>query len=381
MNERQLQFRVGLFVVVSLAIGAGVIVQFGSLKSYWEKQYALAVHFDVAPGLRTGVPVQLHGISIGLVREVRFDAERGGVLAVLDIDEQYRLRKDTQAALKRSLLGDTSIEFTAGVSPDPLPPGSLLEGAEPLDPMRIVQQFDARLSGTMASFEATTREWQKVGGNLNALLDTNRGNIAQVLEKTVHSLDAFAATMAQANEALAGTNKVLADPEYQENLRTTLAALPEIAKETQETVAAIRQTVVTMDASLANLKDATDPLAQKSGDIVARLDRSMASFESTMADLNRFSKLLVDEDGSIQRFASDPELYRNLATSAGSMAVVLKSLEPTLRDLRIFADKIARHPELLGVGGMVNGSSGIKAPEDGTARQAETPKRGFFSRN
>jgi phospholipid/cholesterol/gamma-HCH transport system substrate-binding protein len=68
---------------------------------------------------------------------------------------------------------------------------------------------------------------------------------------------------------------------------------------------------------------------------------------------------------------SDPELYRNLSSSAGSLAVLLQNLEPIVRDMRIFSDKIARHPELIGVSGALRGSSGLKDP----AEPAKAPLR------
>jgi phospholipid/cholesterol/gamma-HCH transport system substrate-binding protein len=60
------------------------------------------------------------------------------------------------------------------------------------------------------------------------------------------------------------------------------------------------------------------------------------------------------------RLAKDPTLYRNLNDSTTSLSVLLRNLEPVVRDLRIFSDKVARHPELLGVQGALRGSAGVK---------------------
>jgi phospholipid/cholesterol/gamma-HCH transport system substrate-binding protein len=74
------------------------------------------------------------------------------------------------------------------------------------------------------------------------------------------------------------------------------------------------------------------------------------------------------EDGSVHRFVSDPELYENLSASAESLNVLVQSLDPILKDVRIFSDKIAAHPELLGVSGAIRGSSGIKDPDEPAGR-------------
>ncbi|MEZ5949624.1 MAG: hypothetical protein R3C12_10490 [Planctomycetaceae bacterium] len=59
-------------------------------------------------------------------------------------------------------------------------------------------------------------------------------------------------------------------------------------------------------------------------------------------------------------WAQDPQLYRNLQLSSASLAALLSNLEPIMQDMRVFSDKVARHPELLGVSGYMKGSSGLK---------------------
>jgi phospholipid/cholesterol/gamma-HCH transport system substrate-binding protein len=73
MTERQLQFRVGLLVVTAGMVAAGLVFRFGELRWLWEKNYAIGVHFEKAPGVERGTPVRKNGILIGSVRAVSFD--------------------------------------------------------------------------------------------------------------------------------------------------------------------------------------------------------------------------------------------------------------------------------------------------------------------
>jgi len=57
---------------------------------------------------------------------------------------------------------------------------------------------------------------------------------------------------------------------------------------------------------------------------------------------------------------TDPSLYRNLNEAADKLNKLLPRVDYILRDVEIFADKIARHPESLGIGGAVHPSSGLK---------------------
>lgn len=379
MNERQMQFRVGLFVLSSLAVGTVLIIHFGDLQQYWEKTYALAIHFDQAPGLTAGTPVRMNGLPIGAVREVVLDEQAGGVLAVVEIRENRRVRVDSQPALVRSLLGDCSIEFTPGTSPEFVPPNRKLYGRAPLDPMEIVDRLESRVSETLTAFTSTSRaledasgEWRAVGANVNALMQTKQGDMDAVIERAALSLDQFTRTMQTANTTLASANEIIADPQLQENLRATVAALPQMVNETRETIAAARLSMQKISQNLDNLNEATDPLAKYSRSMVVKLDGSLGQLEQLITELNTFSKMLNEEDGTLKRFAADPELYENLNRSAGSMTVLLTNLEPILRDVRIFSDRVARHPELLGISGALQGSSGVK---DAALEEPEQPGR------
>ncbi|MGQ0633549.1 MAG: MlaD family protein [Planctomycetaceae bacterium] len=353
MTERQLQFRVGLLVVVAAFVAAGLVFRFGEMRWLWEQHYLLVVHFDRAPGVVRGTPVRKSGILIGTVREVSFDEERGGVNVLVEVAKRHPLRKDSRPMLSRSLLGDATIEFSPGTLREYFKPGDKLDGNSEGDPLELISRVEAKLNETLASFAATSDEWRKVGRNFNNLADTHRGSLDSVIEHAAESLHQFTLTMRSANQTLA-------DPQNQQNLRSTLAALPEMMEDTRRTIAAVRQAVIKADASLGNLAEVTGPLAKRSQSIVTKLDSSVGNLEVLLVELNQFVRAVNHEQGSLNLLVSDPQLYRNLNDSAASLQVILRNLEPAMKDLRIFADKIARHPEKIGVGGALKGDSGLK---------------------
>lgn len=69
MNQRGkgLEFRVGLFVFVGLAVLAALVVQFGRVGEGFKTYYTLTVHFPNASGLLKGSDVLLAGAKIGRV--------------------------------------------------------------------------------------------------------------------------------------------------------------------------------------------------------------------------------------------------------------------------------------------------------------------------
>lgn len=98
--------------------------------------------------------------------------------------------------------------------------------------------------------------------------------------------------------------------------------------------------------------------------MATHLESTLANLESLSDQLAQFTKTVNSGDGSIRKLAADPQLYVNLSRSADSLAVLLQNLEPIVRDLRVFSDKLARHPEIIGVSGAIRGSSGLKDPEE-----------------
>ena len=369
-TERQLQFRVGLLVLVSLGIGGWLVVQFGDLKQLLHKRYVLAIHFDSGSGLYPTAPVTLTGLTVGTVRAVQLDEKRGGVVATIEVREEIRIPVDSKAIIIRSILGETVVEITPGRERDLLKPGGRIEGQLAVDPLEMVQRMEGRVVEVLTALGETTREWQLVAKNVNGLMETNRGNLGQVVERAAESLYEFTSTMKHANELLASANKVVGNPAAQQALQETLIAMPKLVNETQRTiaetrnaVASSRQVLDSVNKNLVNLTQVTEPIGKRGDQMVAKLDSSLTNLDQLLGEMNRFAKLVNTKDGSLQKFASDPSLYDNLDRSSQSLAVLLRNIEPVLRDMREFSDKVARNPELLGVGGAVRPSAGLKDTE------------------
>ena len=72
-TERQLQFRIGLLVMIALGIGGWLVYEFGDLKQFTQKRYQLTLHFDSASGLYPTAPVTFSGLTVGTVKQIQLD--------------------------------------------------------------------------------------------------------------------------------------------------------------------------------------------------------------------------------------------------------------------------------------------------------------------
>jgi phospholipid/cholesterol/gamma-HCH transport system substrate-binding protein len=79
-----------------------------------------------------------------------------------------------------------------------------------------------------------------------------------------------------------------------------------------------------------------------------------------LSDLHSLTGQLRKEDGSFQKLLKDPALYQNLDDASFMLVKNLNHLDIIMRDLKVFSDKIARHPGELGVQGVFTKDKGLK---------------------
>ena len=107
---------------------------------------------------------------------------------------------------------------------------------------------------------------------------------------------------------------------------------------------------------MRNLEGFTGPLGERGEEIIARVDRTTASLDELLGIMSDFGRKLNSGQGSLGKFMTDPELYNSLVASAKNVECVTQELKPIISDVRVFTDRIARHPELLGVRGAIQHS-------------------------
>ena len=68
------------------------------------------------------------------------------------------------------------------------------------------------------------------------------------------------------------------------------------------------------------------------------------------------------------RILTDPSLYNHVDEAACAIDRIMPRLDRAMADFEVFADKLHRHPESIGIGGAIRPSSGLKeAPVNRTA--------------
>ncbi|HMO37618.1 MAG TPA: hypothetical protein PKA06_16380, partial [Gemmatales bacterium] len=115
-----------------------------------------------------------------------------------------------------------------------------------------------------------------------------------------------------------------------------------------------------LDAVLGNLQSLSKELGERGPAMLRNLEDASTRVSQVIIDIGTFSKSLAEGNGTLRRLVADPGLYNALNEAAASASKSVLWFDRILYDFAIFSDKLARHPELLGISGAVAPSSGIK---------------------
>ena len=88
MNERIMQFRVGVMILATILIAAILVLLFMGSSPLLHGTYTIYIKFSDAPGVTRDTPVRKAGIRIGRVRNVQFADDDAGVIVTAEIDKR-----------------------------------------------------------------------------------------------------------------------------------------------------------------------------------------------------------------------------------------------------------------------------------------------------
>ncbi len=300
-TERKLgfsQLRVGIFVFCGLAVLAFLVLNATGEFNPFEKKIKLKARFASADGLRDGADVQLAGISIGKVDEVRLlppdspeDAKVEAIITVkqtLDgrpITERVRTDSTAQLIATSILANDKMINLTPGSSKG------------------LPVSEDTVLDSTSAM-------------SINQLTQTGNDLLQQINKLAVPTNE----ILNKANQGEGTLGRIINDESLYKNLDTAVA-------ETRTTVVKLQTTLDKVNSGGGSAgKLLNDPALYN-------------SLNNTVAQLEGISKDLRAGRGSAGKFLSNDELYNETRAAVRDLRESISNIKPTLEQInRIAAD-------------------------------------------
>jgi phospholipid/cholesterol/gamma-HCH transport system substrate-binding protein len=276
------EIRVGFFALLALA--AAVYYSMATSDNPFKQTgYTLHARFDTAEGLAEGSAVEMAGVSIGAVRDVR--VEEGRAVLDLSMSPDHQLPVDSRAVIAaRGLLGDTVIKISSGTSDTMLKDGDWL----------IVQAPPPSLADLQEEIGVIAQDVKAITGSLRVVLDSEetRGQISAILT----NIEAFTKDLRGISQENRGDLDAVVG-----NLRRLSEELNAIATENRPEidaeVDAIRKATDTLQRSLDRVESIAGKIDEGQGTLgrlvnddalVGSVERTVDDISELVSSINRF---------------------------------------------------------------------------------------------
>ena len=302
--------KVGLFVLLGIALLVFMSLRLGEFRIFRPKGYTIYAIFDSAAGLKLNVPVEIAGVEVG--RVVAVELQDGKARVTLRIRPEVRLSQDATATIRtKGILGDRYIELTPGSPDQP----KLADGGK-ITRTVAPPELD-KLFGTLGDISEDVR---RVTGTFSDVLGTETAktslreiiqNVRELSENLNHAVrqnmtyfDAIMRNFGQFSgdlKDISVTNK--------ESINAIIASLRTSSENLQGAITAIRQmadkinqgegtlgrlvndpqTVENLNATLASLKDISDRINRGEGSLgkLVNDEETVDSLNEALTGLNR----------------------------------------------------------------------------------------------
>ena len=184
--------RLGLFIVLGLAVLTAGIFMIGGRQSLWQSSYVVKAEFANVGGLNESADVRVGGIREGSVQHIQLPRDpKGKVTVVMSLGEASRdiVREDSTAAIKsEGLLGDEYLEVSFGS-----PEAARLKGGEVLKSMTPIDFSDVMVKANyiLDSAKLAVDNVQDAAGNIAEItskINSGKGTVGALLnDRTMYT--------------------------------------------------------------------------------------------------------------------------------------------------------------------------------------------------
>jgi phospholipid/cholesterol/gamma-HCH transport system substrate-binding protein len=203
------------------------------------------------------------------------------------------------------------------------------------------------------------RSWGRTGERVNVLLESNEAKITETIDRVSQAASRVVNLLSDDNqknfsETLKNLNST------SRNLDILSRDFDDFIKEARNSAKQLDETIKLTDQVLANLNKATKPIADRSEVLMKNLEDLTEGLNKTLFTTREMLKVINEGDGTIKRLFTDPSLYNNVNEAVCLLTRSLPRIDYILQNMETFTDKLARHPESLGLRGAIVPSSGLK---------------------
>ncbi len=308
MSQITTEAKVGIFVVIGIAILTYMTFSIGNYRFGKEKGYTLKVKFKSMAGVDLKSPVKIAGVEIGKVEDIKL-ADNMAELTLRIIDG-ITIPEDSGAVVRGTgLMGEKHIEIVPG-SPKAkklTAGGEIVQTSSPPDMDQLFTQLSDVISDIKGvtstlnkvfsgeegkeSLRAIVENIRDVSANLNNALSGNR------LGRMIENFEAFSQDMKE----ISGQNR--------EAISQTVANLEEFSKILKDRTPDISES---LKVAADNLSDIIKENRGNLKDTVENIKVASNKLQDTLDSITKVSKKIESGEGTIGRLISEDVTYEKL---------------------------------------------------------------------
>lgn len=243
------------------------------------------ISFKDISGLAASSPIYADGYKVGVVKNIIYDYNNtGGTVVEADIDNRLRIPKGSSAEIVSDMLGNVKVNLLLATNPrERVNPGETIQGGI----------NDGAL------------------GQMKNMLPT----VMQILPKV--------------DSIVTSVNMLLANPAIAQSLQNVEAVTGNLTVTTRR----LNNLLATLEGSVPGMMTRTDSILHNANTLAKNLNQidvagTVARVDETLANVEKFTEQLNNNQGTLGLLMRDPALYNNLNStmrSADSLLIDLKA--------------------------------------------------------
>lgn len=287
---------IGLTVVVSICI------------LYWGIEYLKGINllkpanfyyakFEKVNGLTVASPVTVNGFKVGQVREITYDYDTNQISVELSFEKGLKIPDGSTITFSNELLGAAALQLNLGASKTYMEVGSVI-------PTQMQGGLMDKVGNDMMpALVSILPKVDSIVGSVNQIL-ANPAIAASVTRCDAITRE-LAASSAQLTELMASLNKAI--PGMVHNANGVLANANALTGD-------LRTTTGNLNTITGNLKELP-------------LDTTLNRINATLANVQRLTAKLNNENSSLGMLLNDKKLYQNAISTVASLDSLLQDVK------------------------------------------------------
>ncbi len=287
---------IGLTVVVSICI------------LYWGIEYLKGINllkpanfyyakFEKVNGLTVASPVTVNGFKVGQVREITYDYDTNQISVELSFEKGLKIPDGSTITFSNELLGAAALQLNLGASKTYMEVGSVI-------PTQMQGGLMDKVGNDMMpALVSILPKVDSIVGSVNQIL-ANPAIAASVTRCDAITRE-LAASSAQLTELMTSLNKAI--PGMVHNANGVLANANALTGD-------LRTTTGNLNTITGNLKELP-------------LDTTLNRINATLANVQRLTAKLNNENSSLGMLLNDKKLYQNATSTVASLDSLLQDVK------------------------------------------------------